>query len=136
MADKLTFELVSPERLLLSVAADMVVVPGTEGDFGVLAGHQPLISVLRPGAIEIFEGDRVVERVYVAGGFAEVSADRLTVLAEEAVAARDVDSAAVGRMMQQAKDALGDAGDDEGKRQSAEDRIAYLELLQDAQRVN
>ena len=85
MADFFSFELVSPERLLLSKDASMVVIPGAEGDFGVLVGHTPLISALRPGVIDVYVGDTVDERIFVAGGFAEVTGARCTVLAEEAV---------------------------------------------------
>ena len=85
MADLFSFELVSPERLLLSKDASMVVIPGAEGDFGVLVGHTPLISALRPGVIDVYVGDTVDERIFVAGGFAEVTGARCTVLAEEAV---------------------------------------------------
>ena len=66
MADKVEFELVSPEKLLTSQPVDMVVVPGSEGDFGVLAGHSPMISTVRPGVIDVYEGDRIVDRVFVA----------------------------------------------------------------------
>ena len=85
MADFFSFELVSPERLLLSKDASMVVIPGAEGDFGVLIGHTPLISALRPGVIDVYIGDTVDERIFVAGGFTEVTGARCTVLAEEAV---------------------------------------------------
>src|SRR3954451_2260470 len=84
MAEKTEFELVSPEKLLVSQPVDMVVVPGSEGDFGVLPGHSPVIATLRPGVIAVYEGDRVVDRMFVAGGFAEVTETRCTVLAEEA----------------------------------------------------
>jgi len=91
MADKVQFELVSPEKLLVSRAVEMVVVPGTEGDFGVLPDHAPLISTVRPGIIEIHEGGQVVEQIFVAGGFAEVTGERCTVLADEAIAVKDID---------------------------------------------
>jgi F-type H+-transporting ATPase subunit epsilon len=81
MTEKVEFELVSPERLLVAKAVDMVVVPGTEGDFGVLRGHAPLISTLRLGVIDIHDAGAVAERIFVAGGFAEVTAERCTVLA-------------------------------------------------------
>jgi ATP synthase F1 epsilon subunit len=84
MADKVEFELVSPEKLLVSQPVDMVVVPGSEGNFGVLAGHAPFISTIRPGVIDIFEGDRIIDRIFIAGGFAEVTETRCTVLAEQA----------------------------------------------------
>jgi F-type H+-transporting ATPase subunit epsilon len=91
MADKVKFELVSPERLLVSREVEMVVVPGSEGDFGVLPDHAPLISTVRPGTIEIYEGGQVVEQIFVAGGFAEVTGERCTVLADEAIPVKDID---------------------------------------------
>src|SRR5260370_16678619 len=92
MAEKVQFELVSPEKLLLSEAVDMVVVPGTEGNFGVLAGHSLLISTVRPGVIDVYEGSEISERIFVSGGFAEVTAERCTVLADEAVPLASLDS--------------------------------------------
>ena len=82
---KVTFELVSPERILLSEAVEMVVIPGTEGDFGVLPGHAPLISSIRPGTIRVYAGATVTESIFVASGFAEVTPERCTVLADSAV---------------------------------------------------
>ena len=83
----LQFELVSPEALGFSKPVTLVTVPGGEGDFGVLPGHAPLIATVRPGVIDIYEQDdkTVSERIFVAGGFAEVTGERCTVLAEEAV---------------------------------------------------
>jgi F-type H+-transporting ATPase subunit epsilon len=95
MADKVQFELVSPEKLLLSEAVDMVVVPGSEGNFGVLAGHSLLISTVRPGVIDVYEGQSVTQRIFVAGGFAEVTPERCTVLADEAVPLASLDRGAV-----------------------------------------
>jgi F-type H+-transporting ATPase subunit epsilon len=87
MADKLQFELVSPAKLLLSEAVAMVVVPGGEGNFGVLPGHALFISTVRPGVIDVYadEQSQVSERIFVSGGFAEVTPERCTVLAEEAL---------------------------------------------------
>src|SRR3546814_13214524 len=79
---KVAFELVSPERLLLSEEVDMVVVPGEEGDFGVLVRHAPLISTLRPGVIKVHNVRCVTEQIFVAGGFAEVTLSGCTVLRE------------------------------------------------------
>ena len=95
MAERLTFELVSPERLLFSTDVEMVVVPGDEGDFGVLAGHAPLVSTVRSGVIDVYESDSISERIFVAGGFAEVVAARCTVLAEEAVNLKEVEKSTV-----------------------------------------
>jgi len=88
---KITFELVSPERLLLSQQVDMVVVPGSEGFFGVLIGHTPLISTLKPGVIDVYDGGKIVERIFVGGGFAEATPDRGVVLAETAVPLSEID---------------------------------------------
>jgi len=81
----LHFELVTPEKLLFSEEVHMVVVPGTEGDFGVLEGHAPVMSVIRTGELTVYSGANTVsQRIHVEGGFAEVSARGLTVLAEAA----------------------------------------------------
>jgi F-type H+-transporting ATPase subunit epsilon len=85
MAERVQFELVTPERLLLSEMVEMVVVPGTEGNFGVLPGHAPLISTIRPGTIDIYEGQTVTRRIFIVSGIAEVTPERCTVLADEAV---------------------------------------------------
>ncbi|MDP1963512.1 MAG: ATP synthase F1 subunit epsilon [Reyranella sp.] len=82
---KVNFRLVMPERELLATEADMVVVPGSEGDFGVLPGHAPLISTVRPGVLEVFQGNKAEQRFLVVGGFAEVTPERCTVLADEAL---------------------------------------------------
>ena len=95
MPDRLEFELVTPERLLFSEPVEMVVVPGTEGNFGVLPGHAPLISTIRPGMIEIYEGQNVTRRIFVVSGVAEVTAERCTVLADEAASPETLDRAAI-----------------------------------------
>jgi len=95
MADKLQFELVSPEKLLLSESVGMVVVPGTEGNFGVLPGHALFISTVRPGIIDVYEDKTVSERIFVSGGFAEVTPERCTVLADEAVPLSSLDRGAI-----------------------------------------
>src|SRR5215471_10414044 len=84
MADQVHFELVTPQHLVLSEMVDMVVVPGTEGNFGVLPGHAPLISTIRPGMVEIYQAQTVARRIFVVGGIAEVTPERCTVLADEA----------------------------------------------------
>jgi F-type H+-transporting ATPase subunit epsilon len=95
MPERLEFELVTPERLLFSEMVEMVVVPGTEGNFGVLPGHAPLISTIRPGMIEIYEGQSVTRRIFVVSGVAEVTAERCTVLADEAALPDTLDRAAI-----------------------------------------
>ncbi|HEX3538093.1 MAG TPA: ATP synthase F1 subunit epsilon [Stellaceae bacterium] len=96
MADQVELEVVTPERLLVSQPVDMVVVPGTEGNFGVLPGHAPLISTIRPGTIDIYQ-DRttIIQRIFVAGGIAEVTPERCTVLADEAMPPDRLDRAAL-----------------------------------------
>jgi F-type H+-transporting ATPase subunit epsilon len=78
-------EIVSPEKLLLSRPVEMVVIPASEGDMGVLEGHTPMIVMLRGGTISLYEDEQVTDRLFVAGGFAEVTPERCTVLANEAV---------------------------------------------------
>jgi F-type H+-transporting ATPase subunit epsilon len=107
MADKIPFEIVSPERLLVSDAADMVTVPGAEGDFGVMAGHMPLISTLRPGVIDIRGAEANGNmRLFVLGGFAEANPDRLTVLAEEAIPMAQIDAAALEQRIRNTEEDL------------------------------
>ena len=84
MNDKLSFHLVSPERELFSGPVDQVVVPGSEGDFAVLPKHAPVMSAIRPGAITVTDGG-AVRKIFVLGGFADVTPDGLTILAEEAI---------------------------------------------------
>ena len=81
----IALEIVSPEKLLLSRAVDMVVIPAAEGDMGVLGGHSSMIVTLRGGVIALYDGDQVTDRLFVAGGFAEVTPERCTVLANEAI---------------------------------------------------
>ncbi|MGB0571373.1 MAG: F0F1 ATP synthase subunit epsilon [Alphaproteobacteria bacterium] len=125
MADNaVQFELVSPEKLLLSEEVQMVVVPGAEGDFGVLPGHSPMISTVRPGVIHVFESGSVKSRIFVAGGFAEVTAERCTVLAEEAVPLDEIDRAGVEKDLQDANEDIRDAAGDEAQLGLAEARAA------------
>src|SRR4051812_2047657 len=96
MPDRFQFELVTPERLLASIGVEMVVVPGTEGNFGVLSGHSPLISSIRPGTIDVYEARPAIsQRIFVAGGIAEVTPERCTVLADEAMPADSLDRGAL-----------------------------------------
>jgi F-type H+-transporting ATPase subunit epsilon len=126
MAEQVQFELVSPERLLVSRPVEMVVVPGVEGDFGVLPGHAPLISEVRPGVIAVFEGGKVEERIFVAGGFAEVTAERCTVLAEQALPIGEIDRSTVEADLKDAREDLADAKSDQ-ERAAAEAAIAVAE---------
>src|SRR5215472_9175485 len=100
MPEHVQFDLVTPERLLLSEMVEMVVVPGTEGNFGVLPGHAPLISTIRPGMIEIYEGRTVQRRLFVSGGIAEVTPERCTVLADAAMPPEALDRGAIETELQ------------------------------------
>ncbi|MEQ9326519.1 MAG: ATP synthase F1 subunit epsilon [Rhodospirillales bacterium] len=110
MADTLNFELVSPARLLKSEAVEMVVVPGVDGDVGVLPGHSLLIGTVRPGVIDIHENGKVKEKIFVAGGFAEVTPERCTVLAEEAMPVSDLTVEAADARQKAADEADDEAG--------------------------
>ncbi len=119
MADQVHFELVSPERLELATDVEMVVVPGVEGDFGVLPGHMPLISTIRPGIIYVFRDGKVAERIFVEGGFAEVTPESCTVLAEHAKPVADIDRDKAMQAVQDAKEDAEDAKDDVAKEEAA-----------------
>jgi F-type H+-transporting ATPase subunit epsilon len=99
------FDLVSPEKLLFSGQVDQVDIPGTEGDFGVLAGHAPVIAAIRPGIMTVFSGGNQ-EKIVVLGGIAEVSAKGLTVLADAATALEDIDKAAFARTVAEMEAAI------------------------------
>src|SRR5271154_309287 len=127
MADKVQFELVSPEKLLISREVGMVVVPGTEGDFGVLPEHAPLISTVRPGIIDVYDdGATISDRIFVSGGFAEVTGERCTVLADEAVPVKDIKPAEVETALADLQRQLAEAGDD-GARDALALRIESAE---------
>ena len=134
MADaenKVAFELVSPEKLLISRQVDMVVVPGEEGDFGVLPGHASVISGLRDWVLEIHDGGEVSDRLFLSRGFAEVTPERCTVLVEEALLLSDIDSAGAEASVTRAERALEDAGDDEA-RAEAETKLTRAQALVEA----
>jgi F-type H+-transporting ATPase subunit epsilon len=121
MAERLAFELVAPERLLASIEADMVVIPGADGDFGVLPHHAPLMSLLRPGVIAIYAGDKVDRRLFVAGGFAEVNEKGCIVLAENAEPLEEINLEAARQALRDAEEDLADVKDKgEAERQPVE----------------
>ena len=132
MADKIQFELVSPAKLLVSSPVDMVVVPGTEGDFGALVRHAPMITTVRPGVIVVHDGGKVSSSIFVAGGFAEVNEERITVLAEEAFPVGDITAEMAAARMKAAKDALDDAKTDREKAQAQ--RLVLIAEALDAAR--
>lgn len=115
MADQVKFELVSPERLLLSADVESVVIPGAEGDFDVLPGHSRLISTVRPGVITVFQGGRAADRIFVEGGFAEVTPQGCTVLAEHATPVSEITRDQAAQDMQDAREDIEDAKDEASK---------------------
>ena len=119
MADQVKFELVSPERLLLSTDVDSVVIPGAEGDFGVLPGHAPLISTVRPGVLEVFQGNKAEQRFLVVGGFAEVTPQGCTVLAEHATPVAEIAREQAAQAVQDAKEDIADSKDEAAKAEAA-----------------
>lgn len=110
--NKVAFELVAPERLLAKLEADMVVIPGAEGDFGVLPEHAPLMSLLRPGVISVYLGDRIDRQLFVDGGFAEVNPQGCTVLAERAQPLDEITAEAARQELRDAEEDLADAKTD------------------------
>jgi F-type H+-transporting ATPase subunit epsilon len=125
------FDLVSPEKLIFSGEVNQVDLPGSEGDFGVLAGHAPLVSTLRPGVL-VIRDERGELPVVVNGGFAEVGPNGLTVLAEMAVPREDFD---VGVLAGQIKDTEEDVADEQDarKRDKLAHKLDQLKALQAAQ---
>jgi F-type H+-transporting ATPase subunit epsilon len=99
-------EIVSPEKLLLSREVDMVVIPASEGDMGVLEGHAPMMVMLRGGIVSLYEGDRVTESLFVAGGFAEITPERCTVLAGEAMPVNELERTEAEKRLRDAEDAM------------------------------
>lgn len=131
MAEKIKFELVSPAKLLISESVDMVVVPGSEGDFGALALHAPMITTVRPGVIDVHNDGKVGNRIFVAGGFAEVNEERVTVLAEEAIPVADITADMASARLQDAREAIADAKTD-AEKAAADQRMLIATALQAA----
>lgn len=130
MADKLHFALVSPEREVFNGEVDHVVVPGAEGEFGVSPNHAPVMSVIKPGALRIMS-ESAERRIFVNGGFADVTPEGLTVLAEEAVDLAEVDGAQLDQELKNAQEDLRDASTDE-KREMAQRALSRLEVMKAA----
>jgi F-type H+-transporting ATPase subunit epsilon len=125
---KVSFRLVMPERELLATEADMVVVPGSEGDFGVLHGHAPLISTVRAGVLEVIQGNKVEQRFMVAGGIAEVTPERCTVLADEATPFEQVTAEQLAERERAAERDIVDAVTDAERAAAAKDLAVAKDL--------
>ena len=121
------FELVSPERLVYSGTVSEVVVPGTEGEFGILAGHAPFVSTLKPGILTI-KGDGAPRKLFVRGGFAEANPQGLTVLAETAIPLADLRAENLAQMIKDAEEDVEDAKDETTRNR----RLVFLEQVKSA----
>jgi len=124
---RIAFDLISPEKLLLSVEADMVTVPGTEGYMGVMAGHSPLVSTLRAGMIDVKVGNQN-DRYFIRGGFVEIGPSKITVLAEEAIPMTELDLAVLDQRIE-------DAQSDELSADNDLDRLKAAQLVDDIKLV-
>ena len=119
-----SLEIVSPEKLLMSRNVDMVVIPASEGDIGVLEGHSPMIVMLRGGTIDLYDGDKITDRLFVGSGFAEITPERCTVLANQALPLDEVKKVEAERLLAEAEAAY-EAADkkDPAVEEEAMDRV-------------
>ena len=115
MAEPFHFDLVSPERLLMSESVEEVVVPGTEGDFGVLKDHAPFMSTIRPGYLTVTKSGGAESKIFVYGGFADTGPGGLTILAEKAVPAEELNKDEIARSVKDAEEDVADAKDEVAK---------------------
>jgi len=130
MADKIAFDLVSPERLLISDRADMVTIPATEGYMGVMAGHAPVVTTLRHGMIDV-SNDGTNTRFFIRGGFAEINAAKINVLAEAAIPMTEMDIAVIDQQIRDAEEDLVAAQTD-AERQKISETLDDLRLVRAA----
>ncbi|MEM1138624.1 MAG: F0F1 ATP synthase subunit epsilon [Pseudomonadota bacterium] len=130
MAEALQFDLVSPEEALMSEAVEMVIVPGSEGDFGVLAEHAPLMSTLRPGVVQVHRSGEGPFSIFVRGGFAEVTPGGLTILAEEAIPLENLETSDLDDRIEVAKQRAEAARSDDDARDAAQ-YVSDLQFLRD-----
>ena len=133
MAETTLFELVSPERLILSKDVSMVVVPGSEGLFGVLPRHTSMLSALAPGVIDVYEEDIITERLFVVNGFAEVTGDRCTVLAEDVIPIEELDPDELEKKIEEMRVDARNASDKEADRLNV--LVAQKEVVLQAMRT-
>jgi F-type H+-transporting ATPase subunit epsilon len=131
MAEAFKFELVSPERLLVSEQVEQVVIPGAEGEMTVLANHSPVMTTVKPGVVTVKSAGGSEERYVVFGGFADILPEGCTLLAESAVRVAEIDRDDLARRIQEAREDAADAKSDE-ERTRAEAFLGQLATLQDA----
>lgn len=127
----LHFELVSPEKLLMSQEVEMAIIPGVEGDMGVLQEHMPVISILRPGVVTLMKGGKVEERLFVEGGFVEITQDSCIVLAEHASPLSEINQNDVTRLLSEVQADYADAKSDQ-ERAKIRQQIAIAEAKLEA----
>jgi F-type H+-transporting ATPase subunit epsilon len=127
MADALQFDLVSPERLLMSQAVQQVVVPGSEGYMTVLIDHAPVMTTLKPGVLEVTSEDGETQEIFIRGGFADISPTGLTVLAEMAVPMDEMTADKLAEEMRLAEEELSEAADDFARHSAAQKKVGDLE---------
>ena len=126
-----TFELVSPERVLFSGPVEQVVVPGEDGDMTIMANHAPVMTTLRAGIVAVSEGKGSAKRLYVRGGFADVTAKGLTILAEQAIPTEEITAEKLSADIKNAEDDLRDAKADD-LRKKAQEKLSALKTMQAA----
>ena len=131
MAEAFKFELVSPERLLVSEEVESVIIPGTDGEMTVMARHAPVMSTIKPGVVTVRPISGAEQRYVVFGGFADILPEGCTLLAESAVAVKDIDRADLTRRIGEAREDVADAKD-EAARTRAEQYLAHLSTLEGA----
>lgn len=131
MAEAFQFELVSPERLLVSEKVESVIIPGAEGEMTVMANHAPVMTTIKPGVVTVKPASGKEERYVVFGGFADILPSGCTLLAESAVAVGDIDRADIARRIQEAKEDLADANTEDA-RTKAETFLHQLTTLEGA----
>ena len=131
MADSFNFELVSPERLLLSATVSEVVIPGMDGEMTVMAHHAPTMTTIKPGVVTVATSAGKTERYVVFGGFADIMPEGCTLLAESAVAVADIDRADLAQRLKDAREDLADASSDNAK-QRAQQYLDQLTTLESA----
>ncbi|MER8424118.1 F0F1 ATP synthase subunit epsilon [Mesorhizobium sp. M1403] len=131
MPEAFKFELVSPERLLVSEQVESVVIPGAEGEMTVMAHHAPVMTTIKPGVVTLRTASGKEERYVVFGGFADIVPAGCTLLAESAVAVGDIDRAELARRIQEAREDAADAKDDQ-TRSKAEQFLNQLTTLEGA----
>ena len=131
MAEAFQFELVSPERLLVSEKIESVVIPATEGEMTIMANHAPVMTTIKPGVVTVNTAAGQQERYVVFGGFADILPAGCKLLAESAVSVKDLDRDDIARRVQEAKEDVADARDD-NTRTRAEQYLSELTTLQGA----